>query len=110
MHDRLTAASLSVSFPEVQGNGRTNAHEGGGVGQRTLGERTRSHRLSGRERRVLAELARGTSTEDIADKLHVSPHTVRTHVKNIMRKLDARTRAHAVAIAITEDAIDAEEV
>ena len=48
----------------------------------------------------------GTSTEDIAEKLHVSPHTVRTHIKNILRKLDARTRAHAVAIAYSEDAID----
>ncbi len=41
----------------------------------------------------------GTSTEDIAAKFHVSPHTVRTHIKNILRKLDAHTRAHAVAIA-----------
>jgi DNA-binding CsgD family transcriptional regulator len=55
--------------------------------------------------RVLEELAIGTSTDDIAGKLHVSPHTVRTHIKNILRKLDARTRAHAVAIAFAEDAI-----
>ena len=48
----------------------------------------------------------GTSTEDIAEKFNVSPHTVRTHIKNILRKLDARTRAHAVAIAYSEDAID----
>jgi len=56
--------------------------------------------------RVLEELAMGTSTEDIASKFHVSPHTVRTHIKNILRKLDARTRAHAVAIAFSEDAIN----
>jgi DNA-binding NarL/FixJ family response regulator len=55
---------------------------------------------------VLEELAMGTSTEGIAAKLHVSPHTVRTHIKNILRKLDARTRAHAVAIAFAEDAIN----
>ena len=48
----------------------------------------------------------GTSTDGIAAKLHVSPHTVRTHIKNILRKLDARTRAHAVAIAFAEDAIN----
>ena len=57
-------------------------------------------------RRLLEELAVGTSTEDIALKFHVSPHTVRTHIKNILRKLDARTRAHAVAIAFSEDAIN----
>lgn len=50
----------------------------------------------------------GTSTDDIAEKLYVSPHTVRTHIKNILRKLDARTRAHAVAIAFAEDAINPE--
>jgi DNA-binding NarL/FixJ family response regulator len=66
----------------------------------------RSAKLSRQELRVLTELARGTSTEDIAGLLHLSPHTVRTHVKNIMRKLEASTRAHAVAIALTEGAID----
>jgi DNA-binding NarL/FixJ family response regulator len=57
---------------------------------------------------VLEELAMGTSTEDIASKLHVSPHTVRTHIKNILRKLEAHTRAHAVAIAMAEEAIEAD--
>jgi DNA-binding CsgD family transcriptional regulator len=66
----------------------------------------RSETLSRRERGILEELAIGTSTEEIAAKLHVSPHTVRTHIKNILRKLNARTRAHAVAIAFFEDAID----
>ena len=66
----------------------------------------RSESLSARELGVLEELAMGTSTEDIASKFHVSPHTVRTHIKNILRKLDARTRAHAVAIAFSEDAIN----
>jgi len=66
----------------------------------------RSDALSRRELGVLEELAMGTSTEEIAGKFHVSPHTVRTHIKNILRKLDAHTRAHAVAIAYSEDAID----
>ena len=70
------------------------------------GRRTRSDRLSAKERAVLTELARGNSTEEIGLILSVSPHTVRTHVKNLMRKLDARTRAHAVAIALSERAID----
>jgi DNA-binding NarL/FixJ family response regulator len=66
----------------------------------------RSGRLSAREVAVLEELAKGTSTDDIAGKLHVSPHTVRTHIKNILRKLGAHTRAHAVAIAYSEGTID----
>jgi DNA-binding NarL/FixJ family response regulator len=65
----------------------------------------RSESLSERELAVLEQIAHGTPTEDVGLKLHVSPHTVRTHIKNILRKLDARTRAHAVAIALSEDAI-----
>jgi two-component system response regulator DevR len=78
----------------------------GAILERTRG--SRCERLSGKERLVLAELARGNSTEEIGIVLGVSPHTVRTHVKNLMRKLGARTRAHAVAIAMTERAIEVE--
>jgi DNA-binding CsgD family transcriptional regulator len=68
-------------------------------------ERKLTGRLSEKERSVLAELALGHSTEQIAETMIVSPHTVRTHIKNGMRKLGARTRAHAVAIALSEGAI-----
>ncbi|MEA2480471.1 MAG: hypothetical protein QOJ07_2393 [Thermoleophilaceae bacterium] len=66
----------------------------------------RSSRLSARERDVLSGLANGRSTEQIALVLEMSPHTVRTHLRNIMRKLEASTRAHAVAIAIGGGAIE----
>ena len=66
----------------------------------------RSARLSNRERDVLGGLANGESTEQIGISLAMSPHTVRTHLRNIMRKLEAHTRAHAVAIAIGDGAID----
>jgi DNA-binding NarL/FixJ family response regulator len=66
----------------------------------------RSGRLSARERDVLGGLACGESTEQIGLSLALSPHTVRTHLRNIMRKLEARTRAHAVAIAIGDGVIE----
>ena len=66
----------------------------------------RSARLSARERDVLGGLACGESTEQIGLSLAMSPHTVRTHLRNIMRKLEARTRAHAVAIAIGDGVIE----
>ena len=72
----------------------------------TTGEKRKRRRkvpalatLSDRERLVLVELARGLQTEEIAAAHHLSPHTVRTHVKNSMRKLHAKTRAQAVAYA-----------
>jgi DNA-binding CsgD family transcriptional regulator len=63
--------------------------------------------LSERERSVIQELAHGLPTEEIAAAMFLSTHTVRSHVKSAMRKLEARTRAHAVAIALTAGAIDA---
>ncbi|HVY78183.1 MAG TPA: response regulator transcription factor [Solirubrobacterales bacterium] len=57
--------------------------------------------LSERERHVALELARGAGSEEIAAALCISPHTARTHVRNIKRKLGARTLAQAVALAIT---------
>jgi DNA-binding NarL/FixJ family response regulator len=57
--------------------------------------------LSPRERRVTAELARGAGVEEIAGALCISPHTARTHVRNVRRKLGARTSAEAVARALT---------
>lgn len=62
--------------------------------------------LSRKERLVLIEIARGSETDQIAATLYLSPHTVRTHIKNLMRKLSARTRAQAVAIAISEGMIE----
>ena len=73
--------------------------------RRELGERTEW--LSEREMDVLAGLARGEATEEIAEHMYLSPHTVRSHVKAAMRKLDARTRTHAVAIAMTAGKIEA---
>jgi DNA-binding CsgD family transcriptional regulator len=73
--------------------------------RRQLSERTA--RLTDRELAVLAELARGLVTEEIAAAMFLSPHTIRSHVKGAMRKLDARTRAHAVAIALGAQAIEA---
>lgn len=66
----------------------------------------RSGTLSEAELRVLALVARGSSTEAAAEALSLSPHTVRTHLRNVMRKLGASSRAHAVAIAIRESAIE----
>jgi DNA-binding NarL/FixJ family response regulator len=68
--------------------------------------RPRSGALSERECEVLEQIARGHSIEDISGDLFLSPHTVRTHIKNILRKMGARTRAHAVAMAISEGLID----
>lgn len=55
--------------------------------------------LTEREREVLVLVATGLSTEDIAERLVVSPHTAKTHVNRAMTKLGAHDRAQLVIIA-----------
>lgn len=55
--------------------------------------------LSPREIELLERIVRGDTEQVIAAHLDISPHTVRTHVKNIYRKLRVRTRAAAVRLA-----------
>lgn len=56
--------------------------------------------LSGRESEILTLLARGLTGEEIAQRLVLSPETIRTHVRNAMGKLEARTRTEAVVKAL----------
>jgi PAS domain S-box-containing protein len=55
--------------------------------------------LTPRQAEVLALLERGRTTREIADELHVSPETVRNHVKRLLRAVGAHSRLEAVAIA-----------
>jgi DNA-binding CsgD family transcriptional regulator len=62
--------------------------------------------LTFREREILTLLARGSSAQAIAETATLSAGTVRTHVRNAMKKLGARTRSHAIALAIGLRQID----
>jgi PAS domain S-box-containing protein len=55
--------------------------------------------LSDREREIVRLVAAGNTGPEIADELHITHHTVRTHVRNAMTKSGARSRAHLVAKA-----------
>ena len=56
--------------------------------------------LSPREREVLVLIAEGLSAPDVAAQLHVSPATVKTHLKSLYEKLEVGDRAAAVARAM----------
>ena len=56
--------------------------------------------LAPRELKVLETLATGASTEQVAERLCITSHTVRTHVKNAMSKLGASSKLEAVLIAL----------
>jgi len=61
--------------------------------------------LTQREREVLRLLADGLANEEIGRRLHISPETVRTHVRKAMTKLEADTRTQAVATALRQSII-----
>lgn len=63
----------------------------------TLMETEHRMPLSERQSQILRLIAQGRRNGDIADTLFVSVETVRTHVKEILRRLGAHDRAHAVA-------------
>ena len=56
--------------------------------------------LTSREREVVALVALGHTGREIADELHIAHETVRTHVRNAMERLGARSRPHLVAMAL----------
>jgi len=55
--------------------------------------------LTQREREVMVMVGEGMSNDEIADRLALSCHTVKTHVNRAMTKLDAHDRAQLVVIA-----------
>lgn len=66
----------------------------------------RSISLTPREREITALLAEGLDGREIAERLVLSPETVRTHIRNAMERAGAHTRAHLIAIAVREQLID----
>jgi PAS domain S-box-containing protein len=58
--------------------------------------------LTPRQSEVLRLLEHGRSTEQIAERLHLSVETVRNHIRGVMRALDVHSRLEAVAVARRE--------
>jgi PAS domain S-box-containing protein len=67
--------------------------------------RRHAGKLTRREQESLRLVARGMTTTVAAQQLGISPETVRTHVRNAMNKLGARTRAQAIAVALRDGEI-----
>lgn len=59
------------------------------------------HDLTTRERDVLALMVKGLNNSEIAERLIVSPSTIKGHVSNILAKLAVTSRTEAVALAVT---------
>jgi two-component system NarL family response regulator len=88
------ASKLIVEFAALARNAE---------GQR---ERPRAPQLSGRELEVLKAVAQGRTNRDIGALLHISEHTVKNHVRNILAKLHLHSRVEAALYAVTERMVD----
>jgi PAS domain S-box-containing protein len=71
-----------------------------------LPNRTSARPLTPRELEVVGEIAMGRRWHEIAADLFITPSTVKTHVRNAMRKLSARSQAQLVAITLATGMLD----
>ncbi|MGH9122773.1 MAG: response regulator [Acidimicrobiales bacterium] len=62
--------------------------------------------LTTRELEVLRLVATGMSNRDMADKLYISEHTVKNHIRNILEKLQLHSRLEAVMYAVRRNLVD----
>jgi DNA-binding NarL/FixJ family response regulator len=93
------AADIVTSIRAVsRGELVLRADELAGLLERSQGKAI-GEELTGRELEVLHHLAKGESSDAIADELFVSLHTLRNHVQNILMKLNAHSKLAAVAAA-----------
>lgn len=68
--------------------------------------KTEINQLSSREKEVVKCLAKGMNSKNIGKALFISEHTVRTHRRNIMHKLQVKTSVELIQLAIKKDIIE----
>jgi DNA-binding NarL/FixJ family response regulator len=101
----LDPVTLRRCLETILEGGRWYPAAGGDRPAGDLRRHAAASRLAARELAVLRLLAGGSRTQEIALALSYSERTVKNIVHDLLTKLDCRTRAHAVAIAIRSGAI-----
>jgi DNA-binding NarL/FixJ family response regulator len=110
----LTLGATSYLLKSSSADAIVGAIRASFAGQRVLTEELKAgleqgrpmEQLSPRELDVMRWIAEGATNLQIAETLHVSEQTVKTHVRSILAKLGAHDRTHAVAIARRRGYID----
>jgi two-component system, NarL family, response regulator LiaR len=115
----LQAGAIGYLFKDVSAEDLAQAIRAAHAGQSTLSPaalqvllRTANQPsvpgddLTAREREVLALMAEGLNNTEIAERLIVSPSTIKSHVSNILSKLAVTSRTEAVALAIRQRLVD----
>jgi len=96
-------ADLLVHIKEVYDGGSPMSSQ---IARRIISSfRIIENPLSDRETEVLKLLSQGLNYKDVAEEIYLSPHTVKTHIKNIYSKLHVNNRAEAIYKAIKQKLI-----
>jgi DNA-binding NarL/FixJ family response regulator len=98
--DRLVSSIRAILAGQVVLPGRLARAATGGRSPEEREAHLRAEQLTAREREVLQLLAEGAGSEQVAERLSVSPHTVRSHVQNILAKLQVHSRLEAATFAV----------
>jgi DNA-binding CsgD family transcriptional regulator len=99
--DQRTAAILSCLSPHFA-ESLKGLHNSSFIKQRAM----KHLKVTKREVEILKWLEQGKSTWDVSIILNRSERVIKYHVTNLMEKLSAQNRTHAVAIAIRQGLID----
>lgn len=78
---------------------KRSLHKKRGISVEIDHEKIKELDISNREYEVLQAISEGLSNKEIADKLYVSESTIKTHVSNLLVKLNAKRRTQALQIA-----------
>jgi NarL family two-component system response regulator LiaR len=113
IQDALEAGAIGYLLKDVSADALAEAIRAAHAGRGTLSPEaaqalvraatqppTPGHNLTDRERDVLALLVEGLSNTQIAEKLVVSPSTIKSHVSHILAKLGVASRTEAAALAV----------
>ncbi len=113
VQDALQAGAIGYLLKDVSAEELASAIRAAQLGRATLAPEAAQalvnaanqppapgHDLTEREREVLVLMVEGLNNTQIAARLVVSPSTIKTHVSNILSKLDVASRSEAVALAL----------
>jgi NarL family two-component system response regulator LiaR len=119
VHDVLQAGAVGYLLKDVSAEVLAEAIRAAHSGRTTLSPeiaqaliRARTqppplgHDLTEREQAVLALLVEGLNNNEIADKLFVSPSTIKSHVSHILGKFGVTSRTEVVALAVRHHLVD----
>jgi signal transduction histidine kinase/DNA-binding NarL/FixJ family response regulator len=106
VHKSIEPDELVNAVRAVAGGSRLIAGSGGGVEDDPEGG---GLHLSKRQREILALVAAGQTNAEIAEALFFATKTVERHVGTIFGKLGARNRAHAAALAVSQQLVELDE-